>query len=180
MSKNLTIHHVETKEINDGHIVQHEENIVDGDKGFKFKLFNRNDDNKEKYIGKRNEDGTYSLTMIKNGEKTEETLSLKDLLAKLKKIKGFEFVEEYINKLKMTGGRYSCIHDAKNGLCGPYCYHQQIASELKEIQGGRKRSRHSRKHSKTEEKSRQGSKKRSKSRSRSRKHSRSTSHKKSN
>ena len=109
MSKIVKLHKVHQKEVKNSIITEHEESIIDGTKGLTFKVFDRKGDDKEKYLGKSNNDGTFDLIHIKNEEKNKmDKLSTQELLKELKKIKSLKFVVDYLETLKQKGGVLSC------------------------------------------------------------------------
>ena len=95
-------HHTEHQEMVNGKKVYTEELILDGPKGTSFKYFKKTDDKAEKYVGRRNEDGTFSFTVIKGDGKDTKDLSLTDLIKEIKKIKVLEFVVQYLSKSKQN------------------------------------------------------------------------------
>ena len=106
MSQIIKIHKVETKEIKNGVVIKHEENIIDGTKGLSFKLFDQKGDAKEKYYGKSNPDGTFNFVIIMDNKKDEiDKLTLVELIEELKKIKGLKFVIDYLASIKQKGGK---------------------------------------------------------------------------
>lgn len=89
-----------SKNIEKGKLVEHDENLIDDGEKLAFKVFDKNNGNIEKYIGRKNKDGTFLLTHIINDQKSEENLTLDELISKLKKIKSLSFVLKYIDSQK--------------------------------------------------------------------------------
>lgn len=101
----VRIHQKHSKNVVKGVVSEYEEHIIDGDKGLKFKLFTREGDNKERIVGKLDENGKYRLITIKNAEKKEETdLTLEELLKLVKKNKALQFVTDFMGKGSKKGG----------------------------------------------------------------------------
>ena len=92
------------EEIINGKSVLIEQEIIKGPKGTSFKYFKNEEGKKEKYIGKENEDGTYTYVTIKGDKKKSGTYSLQDLIKEIKKIKVLKFVSDYLSKSKQKGG----------------------------------------------------------------------------
>jgi hypothetical protein len=102
MSKITYRHKEESTDIKNGKITVYEEDIIDGPKGVSFKLYKKTDTKKEKIIGRRNDDGTYTFIHIVDDKKDSKNLSLADLLKEIKKIKGLEFAVKYLSTAKMA------------------------------------------------------------------------------
>jgi hypothetical protein len=92
-----------------------EELILDGPKGTSFKYFKKTDDKAEKYMGRRNEDGTFSFTVIKGDGKDTKDLSLADLIKEIKKIKVLEFVVQYLSKSKQNRSQSRAKRGSRKG-----------------------------------------------------------------
>ena len=93
--------HVKTaKEVKNGKVVIHEEEVKHKDGVLVFKLYKKSGDKIERYHGKMNADGTFTLTQGVKGDKESKTMSKTDLLKELKKHKDLEFAEKYLANLK--------------------------------------------------------------------------------
>ena len=103
MSK-VFIHKYNTFKMENGKKVRHEEEIIDDDKGLKFKLFKQSDDKKEKFFGKLTGKDKWIYIKTVGDDKKEEELSHADLLKKIKGEKDLKFVLDYLSKRKMEGG----------------------------------------------------------------------------
>ena len=93
--------HVKTaKEVKNGKVVIHEEEVKHKDGVLVFKLYKKSGDKIERYHGKMNADGTFTLTQGVKGDKESKTMTKTDLLKELKKHKDLEFAEKYLANLK--------------------------------------------------------------------------------
>ena len=93
------------KEIKNGQMEEKEQSIFDGSKGLTFKFFSRKGDAIEKYVGRKNEDGTYSVAHIVNNQKSETTLNLEELLSELRNNRNFDFILNYLSEKQRSTGR---------------------------------------------------------------------------
>ena len=87
---------------------EHDENLIDGDKGLSFKVFHRDGNSTEKYAGRRNPDGSFTLIHIRDNQRSEHVYTLQELINEIKNIKSLQFVVKYLSTLentKQTGGR---------------------------------------------------------------------------
>lgn len=103
---NIRIYQKHNKNVVNGVVTEKEEHVIFGDKGLKFKLFIRNNNDKERIIGKIDENGKYRLININNEDKkVEEDLSYDDLLKLVKKNKSLAFVTKFLDASpKKKGG----------------------------------------------------------------------------
>nr|QBK88339.1 MAG: hypothetical protein LCMiAC01_00030 [Mimivirus LCMiAC01] len=80
-------------------VVTLEESLIDGPKGISFKLYKKNGDKIEKYTGRQNPDGTFTLWIVKGGVKDkQEKIGIDDLMTIIKKVKDLAFVVKYMKK----------------------------------------------------------------------------------
>ncbi len=103
MSKNITFQHtLYSKKIERGTVVEHEESLIDGDKGLTFKVFDKRNGTIEKYVGRLNDDDTFSVIHIVDDKKYDETYSFDDMLKEVKKIDSLAFVYDYLKDFKKS------------------------------------------------------------------------------
>jgi hypothetical protein len=100
-------HTIYSKKVERNTVVEHEESLIDSSKGLTFKVFDKINGTIEKYIGKMNSDGTFTMMHIVDDKKVEETYSKDELLQEIKKIESLTFVYEYLKNAKVTqrGGK---------------------------------------------------------------------------
>ena len=105
MGKLTFLHMQHSKEIKDGKVVEHEEQIIEGDKGLTFKLFKKNDKESQKHHIKHNDDGTFTYKMMVGDKKNEmNNISVDELLKELKSSKDLKFVVDYVSSMKKKKG----------------------------------------------------------------------------
>lgn len=103
-SKLLFKHEVLNKTIKDDKVVMHEELIEHREKGIFFKHYHKEGDKTEKFIGIQNDDGTFNVRILKNGEENKmDSVSKDDLLKMLAKDSMMKFALDYLKKQK--GGK---------------------------------------------------------------------------
>jgi len=101
MSKKIYIHQYKKEYRMNEEKTLEEEYLRDGIKGISFKSLKLTKGKKESFFklsGKELEDGTFGITVKKDGETKQETLNQKDFIAFLKKHKDLSFVSDYISK----------------------------------------------------------------------------------
>ena len=101
---NLThLHRRKSSDLKNGKIITVEEDVIDGPKsGISFKYFKRDGDKTEKYQAKQNDDGTFTLTIIKDGKVDSQRVSKSDLLKTINKVKELDFAHKYIASTKQA------------------------------------------------------------------------------
>jgi len=114
----LTFLHEKTfKQVKDNKVIINEESVIDGTKGLTFKLYQKEDDKKKKFIGKSKDDGTYELIIIDGDKKEVLNFTNKELLEFVKKNPELEFVHTYLKTRKLSGGKkgYKLKSNSKRG-----------------------------------------------------------------
>lgn len=113
-SKLLFKHEVLNKTIKDDKVVMHEELLEHREKGIFFKHYHKEGDKTEKFIGVQNEDGTFNVRILKDGEESKmEGVSKSDLLKMLAKDSMMKFALEYLKKQK--GGKRKSRKGSRRG-----------------------------------------------------------------
>ena len=103
-SKLLFKHEVLNKTIKDDKVVLHEELLEHREKGVFFKHYHKEGDKTEKFIGIENDDGTFNVRIVKNGEENKmDGVSRAELLKMLAKDGMMKFALDYLKKQK--GGK---------------------------------------------------------------------------
>ncbi len=102
MSGPTYLHHEQSKQIKNGKVTIHEEQVIDGPKGLSFKLYKRDGDKKEKIVGKRNKDGTFTIIHIKGDKKDSNNYTVEELKKEIKKHKELDFVNKYVSTAKIA------------------------------------------------------------------------------
>lgn len=130
--------HHEMNRVGDN-VVEREETIYNGEKGLTFKLFIRNDAKKvrERWSGRSNQDGTYSVVytdLLKKNKDEHNNISMKDMVNIIKK-GDLKFVIDFIKKINLKGGSSVCPYGKckHSGKC-PFVELNKV------IKGGAKRS----------------------------------------
>jgi hypothetical protein len=101
---NLTfLHEVRNVNIHKGKKVVHEEEVIHGPKGLKFKYYHKEDDKVDKIVGVQKEDGSYVVITTVDGKRDEKSMSKDDVIKMLTKQKHLKFALDYIKTVK--GGR---------------------------------------------------------------------------
>ena len=101
MSKKIYIHQYKKEYRMNEEKTLEEEYLRDGIKGISFKSLKLTKGKKESFLklsGKELEDGTFGVTIKKDGKTKQETLKQKEFIAFLKKHKDLSFVSDYISK----------------------------------------------------------------------------------
>lgn len=97
------MHKLSTTDVKNGVATVFEEYIVEGDKGLMFKLYVKSEKSKVKIVGRKNEDGTFSVRTMDGDKTDEQTLSKDELMKMLAKDKNLKFVLDYVKSMK--GGK---------------------------------------------------------------------------
>ena len=101
---NLTfLHEVRTVNIHNGSKVVHEEEVIHGSKGLKFKYYHKEGEKIEKIVGVQKEDGSFIIITTVDGQRDESSMSKEDVIKMLTKQKHLKFALDYIKTVK--GGR---------------------------------------------------------------------------
>jgi len=97
----------------------HEEFIAHGDKGLSFKYFNKDNKGTQKFSGRQNEDGTFSIKMLDGDKMTEEKYTKAELVKELSKKANdhLKFILDYIKDLK-GGAKKKSRKGSKKGSKG--------------------------------------------------------------
>ena len=110
MSKNKPdyVHNVMTKNVNNGNVIIHEEMIIKGDKGIRFKYYHKENDKIEKISGGSQDGKNYNLSIkIDNETDKKEDLTKEDLLKHLSKYKQLKFLSDFFKSKSQKGGSCS-------------------------------------------------------------------------
>ena len=162
MSKKIFIHEYKLENRINEEKQLDEEYLRDGIKGISFKSLKLSKGKKEHFLklsGKELEDGTFGVTIKKDGDEKKETLNKKDFIAFLKKHKELSFVVKYIEKdmekfrKTLKGGKR---RSSKKGSKKVYKKKSRKSSKKKSRKSSKKKSRKS-----SKKKSRKSSKKKS-------------------
>lgn len=95
------LHQVSNVSIKDGKKVVHEEQVIHGERGLKFKYYHKEGDKVEKITGIQKPDGSWVIITVDGGDKKEEeNVTKEDVLKLLKKEKHLAFALEYIKDVK--------------------------------------------------------------------------------
>lgn len=97
------LHQVSTKNIKNGEKVIHEEEVVHGDRGLKFKYYHKEGDHIEKVTGVQKADGSFVIITVLGDKKDTQELSKEDTIKMLAKHKHLKFALDYIKAMK--GGK---------------------------------------------------------------------------
>jgi len=101
--KLIFLHQVSNKTIHNDKKVIHEEEVVHGPKGLKFKYYHKEGDKIQKIVGVQTADGSFVVITTVGDKKDSQTLSKDEVIKMLTKEKHLKFALDYIKNLK--GGR---------------------------------------------------------------------------
>ncbi len=113
-SKLIFLHKIESKDIEGGKAVTREEYVVHGPKGLAFKYYYKDDKTIEKFSGKQNPDGDFTVNTTVGDKKETRTLSKEQLLNEISKVKHLKFIVDYLKSQK-GGARKKVTRKSKKG-----------------------------------------------------------------